>query len=70
MAELASPESWCTGNGTVGSNPTPSATGRPHDPTEIPRRSLPLRSAARAGAEAAPAARAEAVPAAAAAAAG
>ena len=25
MAELASPESWCTGNGTVGSNPTPSA---------------------------------------------
>ena len=27
MAELASPESWCTGNGTVGSNPTPSAAG-------------------------------------------
>ena len=27
MAELASPESWCTGNGTVGSNPTPSAWG-------------------------------------------
>ena len=25
VAELASPESWCTGNGTVGSNPTPSA---------------------------------------------
>ena len=30
MAELASPESWCTGNGTVGSNPTPSA--RPRGP--------------------------------------
>ncbi len=28
MAELASPESWCTGNGTVGSNPTPSARSR------------------------------------------
>ena len=35
MAELASPESWCTGNGTVGSNPTPSA--RPRGPLTGPR---------------------------------
>ena len=27
MAELASPESWCTGNGTVGSNPPPPPPG-------------------------------------------
>ena len=32
MAELASPESWCTGNGTVGSNPTPSAPGQRSHP--------------------------------------
>ena len=35
VAELASPESWCTGNGTVGSNPTPSA--RPGGPLTGPR---------------------------------
>ena len=44
MAELASPESWCTGNGTVGSNPTPSAAGgRPGGSDSLPEDRCNLR---------------------------
>ena len=41
---MASPESWCAGNGAVGSNPTPSAARRPEVPG--PRRAARFVAAA------------------------
>ena len=42
---MASPESWCAGNGAVGSNPTPSAGSRPEDPGSRPEVPGPRRPA-------------------------